>query len=107
MSRKCEVCGKYLKNNRGYNIHYERMHGKKEVVNDDVLDDLMNRLRKIELDNVFLKHQLKLIASSDYNVILHEEMSILVRNIAERYEGDKVNTVSLRIYDHITQNNGR
>jgi len=68
---------------------------------------LWDAIKNEEPWTTFLKHQLKLIASSDYNVILHEEMSILVRNIAERYEGDKVNTVSLRIYDHITQNNGR
>jgi len=62
MVKKCEVCGKWLKNNRGYKIHYRMMHTKKVVKKVDKNDDLkeiLNRIRKLELDNNFLKHQLK------------------------------------------------
>ncbi len=59
MSKKCEVCGKWLKNNKGYNIHYERMHGKKQMVDIPQMEEILNRIRKLELDNSFLKCQVK------------------------------------------------
>ena len=33
MTKKCEICGKWLKNIRGYNIHYRMMHGQKITKN--------------------------------------------------------------------------
>ena len=55
--KKCEICGKWLKNTRGYNIHYRMMHVQKtSKIN---LEEILNRIRKLELDNNFMKHQLK------------------------------------------------
>ena len=62
MSKKCEECGKWLKNIRGYNIHYNRMHRQKQKTNNIEtieLGEILNRIRKLELDNNFMKHQLK------------------------------------------------
>jgi len=59
MSKKCEICNKWLKNNRGYNIHFQRMHGKKQMFNVSQLEFILNRIQKLELDNNFLKHQIK------------------------------------------------
>ncbi len=58
MSKKCEICNKWLKNNRGYNIHCNRMNNQKQI-NNSILEELLNRVRKLELDNSFMKHQLK------------------------------------------------
>ncbi|KKL77882.1 hypothetical protein LCGC14_2030430 [marine sediment metagenome] len=58
---KCKVCGKWLKNIRGYNIHYNRMHGviQGENISIPQIEELLNRMRKLELDNIFMKYQLK------------------------------------------------
>ena len=37
MTKKCEICGKWLKNTRGYNIHYRMMHGQK-ITKSKILD---------------------------------------------------------------------
>ena len=37
MTKKCEKCGKWLKNTRGYNIHYRMMHGQK-ITKSKILD---------------------------------------------------------------------
>ena len=58
MSKKCEICGKWLKNVRGYNIHYRMMHGQ-ETTKTVELEEILNRIRKLELDNNFMKYQLK------------------------------------------------
>lgn len=58
MSKKCEICGKWLKNTRGYNIHYRMIHGQR-ITKDIDLGEILSRIRKLELDNSFMKHQLK------------------------------------------------
>ena len=60
MSKKCEICGKWLKNTYGYNIHYRMMHGQKITKFENIeLNEIITRIRKLELDNNFMKHQLK------------------------------------------------
>lgn len=100
MSKKCQKCQKYLKNNRGYSIHYERMHGKRRVVDDDVLQEILNRVRKLELDNSFLKTQLKHKVSttkskdSELNWTLPKKVQV-VKNESEIQFGNVVNELKV------------
>lgn len=59
---ECKRCGRELTSllsiKRGYGkVCYSIVQIKQ--VNDSILDDLLNRVRKLELDNNFMKHQLK------------------------------------------------
>ncbi len=63
---KCQKCGKWFSSKKGFNIHSSRMHGKQEVnkiqevnINNSQIAEILDRVRKLELDNVFMKCQLK------------------------------------------------
>ncbi len=63
---KCKRCGRILKNEksieRGYGLNCYRimqLNQQEPGSNNAVLEELLNRVRKLELDNNFMKHQLK------------------------------------------------
>ncbi|KKL91087.1 hypothetical protein LCGC14_1898260 [marine sediment metagenome] len=60
---KCPKCGKWWSNKKGFNIHYSRMHNQKQEVqvnvNNSQITEILNRIKLLELDNVFMKCQLK------------------------------------------------
>ncbi len=66
---KCKRCNRILKNpesiKRGYGlkchriIQLQKSKEQPEQLNNTILEELLNRVRKLELDNNFLKHQIK------------------------------------------------
>ena len=63
---KCKRCGRVLKSEksieRGYGLRcYRIMQLNQQITgpNNEILEELLNRVRKLELDNNFMKHQLK------------------------------------------------
>jgi len=66
MSIKCKRCGRKISNKesieRGYGAKCYRiiqLGKRQENPNESVIEELLNRIRKLELDNNFIKHQLK------------------------------------------------
>jgi len=61
---RCKRCNRILKNKlsieHGYGDKcYRITQLNKKEPNESVIDELLNRVRKLELDNSFMKHQLK------------------------------------------------
>ncbi len=68
MSNNCKRCGRILKSQesikRGmgkvcYRITQFQKEEQPEQLNNSILEELLDRVRKLELDNNFMKHQLK------------------------------------------------
>ena len=61
---RCKRCNRILKNKlsieHGYGDKcYRIIQLNKKEPNESIIDELLNRVRKLELDNSFMKHQLK------------------------------------------------
>ncbi|KKL46782.1 hypothetical protein LCGC14_2342130 [marine sediment metagenome] len=66
---RCKKCNRILRNEesikRGYGakcyriITLQNQETKPEQSNNTIIEELLNRVRKLELDNNFMKHQLK------------------------------------------------
>lgn len=61
---KCKRCNRILKNKlsieHGYGAKcYRIIQLNKKEPNESIIGELLNRVRKLELDNSFMKHQLK------------------------------------------------
>jgi len=66
MSIKCKRCGRKLSSpksiERGYGAKCYKiiqLNNQESKPDDSILEELLNRVRKLELDNNFMKHQLK------------------------------------------------
>ncbi len=75
---RCKRCNRILKNKlsveRGYGAKCYRivqLNQEPEKPNESIIGELLNRVRKLELDNSFMKHQLKhkIIVNSNVEVI--------------------------------------
>ena len=65
---KCLRCGRILSNPKSIKLGYGKKcyriiqlntTEKPEIPNNTIMEELLNRVRKLELDNNFMKHQLK------------------------------------------------
>jgi len=65
---KCQKCQKWFKTQKGLNIHSSRMHKNQlqEVnVNNSLMQEILDRVRKLELDNSYLKSRVENITVSN------------------------------------------
>ena len=87
---KCKKCGKWFSTIKGLNIHSSRMHKKQDANNNSQITEILNRLRKLELDNVYLKSRVK------NTTINHSKAEAIERlkQEAKRPE-QKINTVNM------------
>ncbi len=69
MTQKCKICNRYFKTKKGLKIHETKMHGKQtqdvNVNNSQIMEKILNSIRKLQLDNVYLKCRVKNITGNN------------------------------------------
>ncbi len=93
---KCKRCGRILKSEksieRGYGLRcYRIMQLNQQITgpNNAVLEELLNRVRKLELDNNFMKHQLKhktFIGTTSKESELNRDIPEEVKEVRNEYK---------------------
>ncbi|KKN30015.1 hypothetical protein LCGC14_0838320 [marine sediment metagenome] len=70
---KCQKCQKWFSTKKGLNIHSSRMHKNQNVqnvqvvnVNNSQIIEILNSIRKLQLDNVYLKCRVKNITGNNH-----------------------------------------
>lgn len=121
MTKKCEICGKWLKNIRGYNIHYRMMHGQKinknveipeinPIVNQEIilLKFEINKLKKL-IRNIQIKgtvepiNRIKPVRPEQKLGLNEVNYTDVMSELKAKFSDKNFNSV----YDLLTPTNGR